>query len=563
MNRRSSLRSVRLSRRGALAAIGAGAGALVLPAGARAAPAGKVRFLHGVASGDPTPTGAILWTRATPERPGDDIPLRWHIARRAGARPLLSGRTHARAARDFTAKLEVAGLRPGREYAYWFEAGDGTRSAVGRLRTLPRGHTTEWVLAVASCSMYTVGLFNAYDAIAKLERVDMVLHLGDYIYEYGQPDPKRVVTPPGRLIDPPREMVTLADYRARHAQVKRDPDAQAVHARAAFISVWDDHEVANNSWMTGAENHDPSSEGDWARRKAAAMQAYFEWMPIRDPVPGRPWEAINRSFEIGDLATLAMVETRLMARTQEEAPDRGGDPAVARAILARAAHPSRELLGRDQQAWLERTLAASTAAGKPWQLLGNQVIMARVAGPDFERDYPGAALAEALARLPDARRERVRALFARNRAGLPWSLDSWDGYPGARERLYASFARARSRPIVLSGDSHASWVNTLRDAKGRPAGTEFGAPAVTSAGFGSVLPDSGRYIANASDEVMFCDQDRQGFLVLTLRHDQAAAHFHAVSTILEKPYALETLGRFRRKAGSSDVEAVVSGTRAA
>lgn len=547
-----------VTRRGALAALGAGAGALALRSGASAADSDSVQFLHGVASGDPTSGGAILWTRATPGKQGADIPLTWHVARGSGKRPGRSGRIRARGARDFTAKVEVAGLRPGVNYVYWFEAEDGTRSPVGRFRTLPRGATSDWVVAVASCSMYSVGLFNAYDAIARLDRVDLVLHLGDYIYEYGQPDPKNVVTPPDRLIEPPREILTLADYRARHAQVKRDPDAQAMHARAAFVSVWDDHEVANNSWLLGAENHDPP-EGAWALRKAAAMQAYFEWMPIRDPVPGKPWEAINRSFEIGDLATLAMVETRLLARTQEESTDGGASPAGARAILARAADPRRELLGRDQQAWLERTLAASTHAGKPWQLIGNQVIMARVAGPDFERDYPSGELDVALARLPDARRERVRALFARNRAGLPWSLDSWDGYPAARERLYASFARALSRPIVLSGDSHASWVNRLRDAQGQPAGTEFGAPAVTSAGFGSVLPGSGRYIADANEEVMFCDQDRQGFLLLTLTRQHATAHFHAVSTILAKPYALETLGHFRQAPAGPEIELLSSG----
>jgi alkaline phosphatase D len=544
-----------------LAAIGAGAGTLVFPGGAGAAQPGAVRFLHGVASGDPTSVGAIIWTRATSDGSSGDIPLGWHVARRAGERPLLSGRTHAPAARDGTAKVDVAGLRPGLEYVYWFEAEDGTRSPAGRFRTLPRGRTTDWVIAVASCSMYTVGLFNAYDAIAKLERVDMVLHLGDYIYEYGQPDPKRVVMPPGRLIEPPHEIVTLADYRMRHAQVKRDPDAQAMHARAAFVSVWDDHEVANNSWLMGAENHDPPAEGDWARRKAAAMQAYFEWMPIREPADGKPWEAINRSFEVGDLATLAMVETRLLARTQEVPIDGEGDPAAVRTILGRVADPRREMLGAEQQAWLERTLAASTAAGKPWQLLGNQVVMARVAGPDFERDYPAAALAEALARLPDARRERVRALFARNRAGVPWTLDSWDGYGPARERLYASFARARSRPIVLSGDSHASWVNSLNDERGEPAGTEFGAPAVTSAGFGSVLPDAGRYIAEASREVIFCDQDRQGFLLLTLDRDQATAEFFAVSTIISKPYSLASLGRFKRRGRGPNVERVSSGAQ--
>jgi phosphodiesterase/alkaline phosphatase D-like protein len=158
--------------------------------------------------------------------------------------------------------------------------------------------------------LYGGGLFNVYDAIAKQPTLDAVLHLGDYIYEYGADgygaDIARKI---GRIVEPSHEILTLTDYRQRHAQVKRDANMQAAHARAAFICVWDDHEVANDDWIGGAENHDPAKEGDWKARKAAAMQAYFEWMPIRDPLPGRPWEAINRSFEFGDLATLAMVET--------------------------------------------------------------------------------------------------------------------------------------------------------------------------------------------------------------------------------------------------------------
>lgn len=542
-----------VTRREAIGALGIGAGTLTLPAIGKAEPGRGIDFLHGVASGDPTSTGAILWTRATVQNGAADIPLRWFVAPFASDKLAASGQTVALPARDFTAKIEVRGLVPGQEYRYWFEADDDTRSPVGRFRTLPVGPTTDWVFAVASCSMYTVGLFNAYRAISRLDRVDMILHLGDYIYEYGQPDPARVITPPGRFIDPPHEIRTLSDYRARHAQVKRDADAQVMHARAAFVSVWDDHEVANNSWLYGAENHDPASEGEWAARKAAAMQAYFEWMPIREPTQGQPWEAINRSFEIGDLATLAMLETRLLARDQEQDVSGGEDPAVAREILARAADDRREMLGPGQQAWLERTLRASTAARKTWQVLGNQVIMARVKGPDFERSYPADALAQALAKLPEARRTRVGALFARNRAGIPWTLDSWDGYPAARERLYAAFARAKSRPIVLSGDSHAAWANRLFDASGRPAGTEYGAPAVTSAGFGAVLPGCGRYIAETNEEVLFCDQDRQGFLVLTLDHRAATARFEAVTSILTTAFGIETMGRFRQSAADTVV----------
>jgi len=176
------------------------------------------------------------------------------------------------------------------------------------------------VLAVASCALYPNGYFNAYGAIAGLERVDAVVHLGDYIYEYGGPGSCGADSPVAaqRPHDPPHECLSLADYRRRHAQYKADPQLQAAHARASWIVVWDDHEVCNDSWKGGAENHNPDTgEGDWAARKAAALKAYYEWMPIREPGPGRSAEMANRSFQFGDLASLLMVETRLTARSHQ------------------------------------------------------------------------------------------------------------------------------------------------------------------------------------------------------------------------------------------------------
>ncbi|MBB3912407.1 alkaline phosphatase D family protein [Sphingomonas desiccabilis] len=535
-----------INRRGALSLLGTGL-ALTLPAGAGAAP-GAVHFDHGVASGDPSADGAILWTRATPPAGATaDIPLRWHVAPAEGAPPIASGEVAARAARDFTAKVAASGLSAGTEYWFWFTSEDGTRSPAGRFRTLPTGATTELVFAVVSCQLYPGGLYNAYDAIARSDRLDAVLHLGDYIYEYGAEGyGAEMGARLGRLPEPRHEILTLADYRLRHAQVKRDPDMQAAHARAAFICVWDDHEVANDSWMHGAENHDAATEGDWEKRKAAAMQAYFEWMPIRDPRPGQPWDAINRSFEFGDLATLAMVETRLLARARQVAA-KGAAPTQAdyAPMMAERARADRELLGPRQQRWLEGTLAASVKAGKPWQVLGNQVVMARVAGPDVERQLGAERHAAMMAKMPAAYRERMAAALASYRAGLPFNFDSWDGYPAARERLYASFRRAGSRPIVLSGDSHAAWANDLHDQKGTLAAVEFGTTAISSPSYGSLLPGIGRLIADTNEEVQFCDQDNKGFLRLTLTREAAVAEFATVSTIVAKPYTTAVAARFR------------------
>lgn len=530
-----------IDRRSLLGMIGAGA-ALPVEAAQQRLP--EIGFLHGVASGDPTPRGAILWTRVTPgEATAASIPVQWLVA--DGDRIVARGRTQARASRDWTVKVEPRTLKPGREYRYWFEAG-GRRSPEGRVRTLPVGATPDLVFAVASCALYPGGFFNAYRAIAGLPRVDAVIHLGDYIYEYGREGYGGAIGQKiGRQVDPPHEIVTLADYRRRHAQYKSDPDLQACHARAAMIAVWDDHEATNDAWTDGAENHQPAAEGDWRARKAAALQAYFEWMPIRDAAPGRPWDAINRAFRFGDLATLAMVETRLLARAQQASLGGKTDPATIAAAVARRNDPSRELLGEGQRRWLEGELARSVRSGVPWQVLGNQVVMARVAGATID-----------LAKVSESYRPRVAASQAGYAAGLPTNLDSWDGYPAARERLYASFRRAGARPIVLAGDSHAFWANRLADASGTPVAAEFGATAITSPSIGDVMPDVpvGDLLAERNEEVVFCDQRAKGYVLLTLTPSAARAELRAVSTIMERDFSERTVATFEVRSGDPTME---------
>lgn len=545
-----------INRRRAMTLMGSGA-ALAMPAGlAEAAAPSSVRFTHGVASGDPAADGAILWTRATPAEidAAQDIALTWHVAALDGgdAIGLRTGRVTARAARDFTAKVDVTGLRPGREYRYWFETAAGERSPEGRFRTLPRGRIEDLVLAVVSCQLYPGGLYNAYDAIAKSERLDAVLHLGDYIYEYGADGyGTKTGHQLGRLPEPAHEIVSLADYRQRHAQVKRDPDMQAAHARAAFICVWDDHEVANDGWVGGAENHQPAQEGDWGKRKAAAMQAYFEWMPIRDPKPGQPWAAINRSFDFGDLATIVMLESRLLARSQQvHAKGETAEPSEYAAMMAERARPDRALLGPGQMDWVERTLTGSVKAGRPWQVIGSQVVMARIDGPDLEKQMGPAGFATLTKNLSDGERAHLREAQAGYRAGLPLNFDSWDGYPAERERLYAAFARAGSHPVVVSGDSHAAWANDLYDAKGNLVAAEFGGTAITSPSWGDLMPGIGREIAAANPKVVrFCDQDAKGYLHLTLTREAATARFMTVSTVLAKPYDQACAATWRTEVG--------------
>jgi alkaline phosphatase D len=535
--------TTQINRRNMLSLMGASATtgmAIGLAPGVQAATIpNTAQFLHGVASGDPTPEGAIIWTRATvPQGTSGDVLLTWHVVPAGSEKAVRTGKVSARGAADHTAKVDVTGLKPATEYFYWFSCKDGTSSPKGRLRTLPAGATDMVVLALVSCQLYPGGFFNAYDHLAGLERLDAVIHLGDYIYEYGADGygtdiGKKI----GRLPDPAHEIVTLDDYRRRHAQVKADAQMQAAHARAAFICVWDDHETANDSWLGGAENHDSAQEGDWRTRKAAALQAYFEWMPIRNQAPGADPAAIYRSFEFGDLATLAMVETRLLARDQQVA-FKGATPdgAMVGAMLEQRQDPKRELLGATQMQWLENVLARSVKSGKPWQLLGNQVVMARVPGPDLRLALGDQMFEALLAKMPETYRGQVARSQAAFKAGIPFNMDAWDGYPQARERLYAMLRATGANTIAFAGDSHAAWANDLYDASGNLVGAEFGATAITSPSYGSLLPGLGKVIADQSPEVAFCDQDHKGFTIVTLTREAAVADFVTVSTVLSKDY---------------------------
>jgi alkaline phosphatase D len=546
-----------IDRRGVLALLGLGAAA---PAVAQPAARGKVSFNHGVASGDPLQDRVILWTRITPSGAGD-VAYRWTLTpvdRRAGGARQGQGVTGPD--RDYTVKVDVTGLEPAREYTFQFEAG-GVKSPTGRTRTLPSGVTDKVVLAVASCTLYPNGYFNAYQAMADLPRVDAVLHLGDYIYEYGGPDSYGMNSAVAgeRPHDPPHECVSLADYRRRHAQYKADPQTQAAHARAPWIVVWDDHETANDSYATGAQNHQPETEGDWNTRKAVALKAYFEWMPIREPAPGRSQaEAALRSFHFGDLASLIMVETRLTARDRQLNYDRdlpvGSGDAVVASFREKLADPARRMMGPAQEAWIAGELDRSVKAGHAWQVLGNQVVMARVLPYSPKRDLTP----EQLAQLPERLRSRLGQYERLSELRLPVALDMWDGYPADRERLYQVVQGTGARPIVVSGDSHSFWANELHTADGQRVACEFGATGITSPGAGELAPglNAGEPVAKANKEVVFNDQVSKGFVLLTLTRDEARADMVAVSTIVAKDFTTRVVKSFRAKPDGKGVSAL-------
>jgi alkaline phosphatase D len=558
---------MRVDRRGALKLLGVGAvaPAVVAPVVPYSSEPAS-HFQHGVASGDPTSRAVVIWTRITiPDAPGASRrQVEWEVAQDPDFRRIVArGAAEAAPARDHTVKVDVdRALRPATDYWYRFRCG-GEASPVGRARTLPEGPTARASLVIASCSCYEQGLFNVYAAIAEEPELDAVVFLGDYIYENSQdhsaPRYQAWAERMNRLTQPAGNLITLGDYRTRHALYKTDPDLQAAHARAPWICVWDDHESANDCWVGGAENHHPKTEGLWSDRKTAAVRAYYEWMPIREPKPGRAFEAINRSFQFGDLASLIMVESRLIARAhqvsyQSDAPMVRGADGVERpdleALQRRLDDPNRQMLGARQEAWLAGELKASVAAGRTWQVLGSQVVMGEVIAPDVKAIL-GPILSEALiAVLPPDQKARAVSMADIFAYRLPYNLDTWDGYPAARERVYQALKASGARPIVVSGDSHAFWANELYDESGEHVAVEIGGTSVTSPGVCDIVPlvPVNDLIQQANPgTVRFTDHAAKGYIRLTLTHQEATAELKAVTTIEAKPFDVRTLKRYRTR----------------
>jgi alkaline phosphatase D len=466
-------------------------------------------FRHGVASGDPLRDRVVLWTRVTPGVPGEVVDVGWMLARDARmSRVVASGSVRTTAERDYTVKLDAVALEPGTTYYYRFSS-RGARSAIGRARTLPSRPTNRVRLAIVSCSNFPFGFFNVYGRLAARRDLHAVLHLGDYIYEYENGRYGSRKDGDGTALDrvhvPNKEIVTLADYRARYAQYREDPDLQAAHRQHPFIPVWDDHEFTNDAWRDGAENHNPG-EGDWAARKAAAIQAWREWMPVRES-PGADFR-LYRHFALGDLADLLMLDTRIEGRDEQAAPK----------DVAAVERASRQLLGSAQEAWLFDNLRDSTAAGKPWQILGQQVMMS----PQVPRGVPA----------PNS--------------------DSWDGYRAARNRVFdAATSAGVQHLVVLTGDVHSSWGYDLtRDPFDRkrydPAtgagalGTEIITPSITSPAWPPA--DQLAAIQAARPHLKYVSGDERGYVVLDITRERLQADWWYVPTILERT-ASERFGK--------------------
>ena len=527
------------SRRTALKLAALGLAGLSAPLLAQA-PRG---FTHGVASGEPGAHRVLLWTRYLADQADR---LKWEVASDTEfAQIVAQGDCTFGPDSDWCAKAYATGLAPGQWYHYRFVSRSGEKSVVGRTRTLPLGKVAKFKLAVFSCSNFGFGWFNAYAHAAEAGDFDLAVHLGDYFYEYKRGEyPSTKAALPERIL-PLDEATTLARYRTRFATYRADPDLQRLHQLYPMVLMWDDHESANDSYRTGAENHD-ASEGDWGLRKRASMRAYREWLPVSD----HDWA----SYEIGNLATLFKLESRLTARTKQldflevlkGVPPEQAELALAKFRDGAWRDPARTLLGVKQEAWLAGALKASVAARKPWQVVAQQIVMGEVVMGD-------AVIAGMPADTSDWLKRRLIADVQAGHVNVPLNMDSWDGYPAARARLFKSALNANANLVVLSGDSHNAWAFDL-DHKRARVGVEMGGASVTSPGAeSSIRWMNSDALAKATvarnRQLNWCDMAQRGYLAVELTPAAATSEWRFMATVRQKGTALSGTKRMTVLAG--------------
>ncbi|MDG1996561.1 MAG: alkaline phosphatase D family protein, partial [Emcibacteraceae bacterium] len=375
-------------------------------------------------------------------------------------------------------------------------------------------------------------------------------HLGDYIYEYKQggydsPNAEKM----GRLVDPPHEIISLSDYRLRYAQYRMDEDLQALHQKFPFICAWDDHEFSNNAYSDGALNHG-EEDGEWEPRRRAAAKAFMEWLPVRITNSELP---TVRSFDFGNLATLAMLDTRVVGRERpleyenDVELDDQQKPDYA-AFHKRLETQERSLIGSVQEKWLEDTLIKSHKDGIPWQILGQQVIMSYRPEPALSHVFTP----EEISKFSEG--EQLSMKVAEEHGGF-YNPDAWDGYQPARRRVFDMLEKHAENPIVLTGDTHCGWAMSLTDKMGgKHYGAEFAVQGITS-------PNRGRRIGKVAeveqayydhmDHMAYANIMDRGFMTMTITEEDTTTHWHAVSTVESKNFDVKISKSLKYKAGDS------------
>ena len=497
----------------------------------------NISFDYGVASGDPTNTNIILWTRVTPTL-NKNINIKWQLSSNKNFNNLLdSGIASAKYSNDFTVKVDVNVPNEfrGKKVFYRFLFND-TYSDIGITNTLPQNNPDKYNIAFCSCSNHPAGYFNAYREMSKNVEIDLVLHLGDYIYEYDKngyatEDSERF----NRVVEPQHEIVSLSDYRKRHAQYKSDLDLQALHKSKPMIAVWDDHEFTNDSWKYGAENHQ-SEEGFFQTRKANAIKAYLEWMPIRE---NKSKLKIWRKFEVGNLFQLLMLDTRSIYRDKQlNIEDYFDGNTINKSKYKKDLSIDRKLIGLEQILWIKNNLNKKFK----WSIIGQQVLMAQVYLPSIF-----ATMNEKL--LP----EYLHKYLKIGGANVAYNTDAWDGYPRERERLFNELKQANS-VLVLTGDTHNSWLNNLYDESNNFIGVEIGAPAISSPNtidtFGTLTSGIEEGFIKENKNVKWTEGKHKGYTLLKLTKDKAEVSFIYVNTVKSKLYEVIDSNKFNVKPGT-------------
>ncbi|EGR1581295.1 alkaline phosphatase D family protein [Vibrio parahaemolyticus] len=510
-----------------------------------------VSFVHGVASGDPTQTQVIIWTRVTTAASYVDVS--WQVASDMEFLNVVqSGVFTTDTGRDFTVKVDVQNLNANSQYYYRFIVGE-MMSEVGQTQTLPEDGVEKASMAVVSCANYPAGYFHVYREILNQHEqspFDVVLHLGDYIYEYGTGGyASEDAAALGREPSKGAECITLDDYRKRYAQYRQDADLQALHAKLPMIAVWDDHELANDTWKNGAENHQ-DDEGSFIDRRAAAAAAWTEWLPVRENTFSNM--LIYRQFSFGNLVNLMMLDTRLVGRDKPLDYFSLSAPTMEAigGLVAQSRSADRELLGTEQLAWLMNEFNTHDAK---WNVLGQQVLMSRM-------ELPSSVMTAMFQLFTSTEEKKTEALLAVNTAitgyladpsadpiSLPYNLDAWDGYYVEREKVYQLAKASSGNFVCLAGDTHNAWASELKDVSNNPIGVEFATSSVSSPGLEEYLALDPVAIAQMEytlphlvSELQWADIKQRGFMRVTFTADAAQSTWYLVSTIKDKKYQVRT-----------------------
>ncbi|EPM6342208.1 alkaline phosphatase D family protein [Vibrio parahaemolyticus] len=510
-----------------------------------------VSFAHGVASGDPTQAQVIIWTRVTTAASYVDVS--WQVASDMEfSNVVQSGVFTTDTGRDFTVKVDVQNLNANSQYYYRFMVGE-MMSEVGQTQTLPEDGVEKASMAVVSCANYPAGYFHVYREILNQHEqspFDVVLHLGDYIYEYGAGGyASEDAAALGREPSKGTECITLDDYRKRYAQYRQDADLQALHAKLPMIAVWDDHELANDTWKNGAENHQ-DDEGSFIDRRAAAAAAWTEWLPVRENTFSNM--LIYRQFSFGNLVNLMMLDTRLVGRDKPLDYFSLSAPTMEAigGLVAQSRSADRELLGTEQLAWLMNEFNTHDAK---WNVLGQQVLMSRM-------ELPSSVMTAMFQLFTSTEEKKTEALLAVNTAitgyladpsadpiSLPYNLDAWDGYYVEREKVYQLAKASSGNFVCLAGDTHNAWASELKDVSNNPIGVEFATSSVSSPGLEEYLALDPVAIAQMEytlphlvSELQWADIKQRGFMRVTFTADAAQSTWYLVSTIKDKKYQVRT-----------------------